>query len=567
MKYARNPCAAFLHGTAAYKFGCMLTVLFLSSSCNSGKTEEAAVIPVISKILSDTSSRFYTDFNKYPKEKKPLAIGIFDSGTGGLTVLEKFLVCDAYDNLTGEMRSDGIPDFVNENFNYLGDMANMPYGHYPQENKTGYLRELIIKDALFLLKEKPSKIIVVACNTATAYGLDDITALLEKSGTAIRVIGVINAGVNATLLPLDRNDDYAIGVLATAGTIASNAYEKTILKMKEALGFKGNITVVNQAGTGLAEAIDGATPAKPTGDSLPYVQLNSPEDYARFHLVSLIEKYRLSGNTVPIKRIILGCTHYPYLLHTFNEVISELRNYTRNGEYIYKNLIAGDFEFIDPAFFTAKECYEALKSDGLLSRQPAKGKVYAYVSIPAPDLTNDKLNDDGSLSDDFKYGRNAGTEDISTIVAPFSPRYIDEGVLQRLEKFVPYAYRAMQETNRNAGFPAAAYRRSGYSGASGRRNHPSGTAVINSVKNSLNTAIPRTGNSAFVAGNKGFVAGNESFVANSGKTLHYALRWENIGGEKGLWSAIRSAMFPQKPLDPQREKKDLLIYGFTDYER
>ncbi|MDR2653586.1 MAG: aspartate/glutamate racemase family protein [Prevotellaceae bacterium] len=467
---------------------CISTVL-LSSSCNSKKAETSDVIPIISKILSDTTSRFYTDFSKYPKERKPLAIGIFDSGTGGLTVLEKFIVCDEYDNLTGEMKSDGIPDFVNENFNYLGDIANMPYGNYSQENKTEYLRELIIKDALFLLKEKQSKIIVVACNTATAYGLEDISALLEKSGADIHVIGVINAGVNATLLPLDRNDDYAIGVLATAGTIASNAYEKTILKTKETLGFKGNIIVVNQAGAGFAESVDGekdytdnsltamcdnyrgpkcgeeennikaalmdvynfdttngALFTKQIGDSLLNVQLNSSDNYARFHLVSLIEKYRLSGNTIPIKRIILGCTHYPYLLNTLNKVISELRNYTKNGEYIYKNLIADDFEFIDPALFTAKECYEALKNDEQLSQQSTKGKVYAYISVPSPDLATDKLNEDGSLSYDFKYGRNPDTEDITTIVVPFSSKHVNNDVIQRLEKLVPYSYSLIKET-------------------------------------------------------------------------------------------------------------------------
>ncbi|MDR0421104.1 MAG: aspartate/glutamate racemase family protein, partial [Prevotellaceae bacterium] len=414
---------------------CISTVLFLSS-CDSKKSEKSNEIPIISKILSDTSSKFYTDFSKYPKERKPLAIGIFDSGTGGLTVLEKIIVCDEYDNVTGEMQPDGIPDFANENFNYLGDIANMPYGNYSQENKTEYLRELVIKDALFLLKDKPSKIIVIACNTATAYGLEDISTLLEKSGTNIHVIGVINAGVNATLLPLDRNADYAIGVLATVGTIASNAYERTILKTKDELGFKGNIIVVNQSGAGFAESVDGekdytdrslttmcdnyrgpkfgneesnikpylmdvynfdksngAFFAEQIGDSLLKVQLNSSENYARFHLVSLIEKYRLSGNTVPLKRIILGCTHYPYLLSTLNKVISELRDYAKNGEYIYRNIIADDFEFIDPALFTAKECYEALRNDKQLSAQSTEGKVNAYVSIPAPDLTNDKLNE------------------------------------------------------------------------------------------------------------------------------------------------------------------------------
>ncbi|MDR0420541.1 MAG: hypothetical protein LBH30_03710, partial [Prevotellaceae bacterium] len=92
------------------------------------------------------------------------------------------------------------------------------------------------------------------------------------------------------------------------------------------------------------------------------------------------------------------------------------------------------------------ECYEALRNDKQLSAQSTEGKVNAYVSIPAPDLTNDKLNEDGSLSYDFKYGRNPATEDISTVTVPFSPKYVSDEVLQRLEKLVPRSYELIKET-------------------------------------------------------------------------------------------------------------------------
>ena len=105
-------------------------------------------------------------------------IGVFDSGTGGLTVLEKLLASDAFDNCTGEQCPDGKPDFSAENFVYFGDQANMPYGMYDAEGKADFLRELVVRDAKFMLDAKshePAKIIVIACNTATAYGLDAAT--------------------------------------------------------------------------------------------------------------------------------------------------------------------------------------------------------------------------------------------------------------------------------------------------------------------------------------------------------------------------------------------------------
>ena len=61
------------------------------------------------------------------KKKSSLPIGVFDSGTGGLTVLEAMLTLDAFNNLTGAPGSDGKPDFEKEYFQYLADQANMPY--------------------------------------------------------------------------------------------------------------------------------------------------------------------------------------------------------------------------------------------------------------------------------------------------------------------------------------------------------------------------------------------------------------------------------------------------------
>ena len=141
-------------------------------------------------------------------------IGVFDSGLGGLTVLERLLDVDQINNATGLYGPDGVPDLAREHFVYLGDQANMPYGDYSAEGKSDYLRELILKDAKFLLgtsyyrnagEDVPSgtkkrvKIIVIACNTATAWGLDDVRRYLASIGDGTKVVGVIEAGVRATL--------------------------------------------------------------------------------------------------------------------------------------------------------------------------------------------------------------------------------------------------------------------------------------------------------------------------------------------------------------------------------
>lgn len=492
----------------------LVAALLIFASCNSSvkSNDERPLSPIMEKALSGVNSPFYADFANFPKERNDLPIGVFDSGTGGLTVLEVLLKSDMVNNITGELGADGIPDFAGESFSYVADRANMPYGNYAAENKQEFFKELVVKDALFLLSDKyylnsvdkeakgkkmPSKILVIACNTATAWGLEDVKLLLEKSNTGVKVIGVINAGVNALLDKVEdeigrsasMGDSLSVGVLATVGTISSDAYKRTILEQLSVREYAGGVAVVNQPGAGFAEAVDGEkdfvdiTISSPRGsyrgpvlgggdndikeELLPvynfdysgnnllykkengrYVefQLNSAANYARFHLVSLVDKLKNSGSRAKLRSVILGCTHYPFLLDTLSAVIEELRNYRdESGVLVYGDLIASNFEFIDPAVYTALECYTALRESNELALNPLDGKLDAYISVPVFGLPSDCLDADGNLAYSFKYGRDYGTNDITTLFVPFSRRYIDDVTLNRIETMLPASYSMIKQ--------------------------------------------------------------------------------------------------------------------------
>ena len=479
----------------------VLSVLVSLAGC---KKQEIPVdnMAVVNKALFDTASNFYVEFDEYPDEMRNLPIGVFDSGTGGLTVLEKLLCLDCFDNITGREGRDSILDFAGEHFVYLADQANMPYGNYDAEGNSDYLKELVLKDALFLMdddyfanaiEERPTgqkmraKIIVVACNTATAYGLDLIRSMLEQSETGVKVIGVIGAGVRATLdeLNLKGNEaPFAIGVLATPGTIATGAYEQALRDELARRGVTTQIDIVNQAGYGFAEAVDSDPdyvnplifaprsnyrgPAlgeadgsirqellkaynfdftenrmlarRSPGGGYASLQLNCAENYARFNMVSLLERHRQSGSGTPIRAIILGCTHYPFHLETLNETLAELKDYREDGRYPYRDLIADEVMFIDPAVYTAIECYNTLRKDGNLAYRITPTKVEAYISVPSNLLEDNCLTEEGFLTHDFKYGRKTGTEDQTTKQVPFSIRNLDQNNLQRIEELLPHTY-------------------------------------------------------------------------------------------------------------------------------
>ena len=131
----------------------LYTVLFLLCAICSNIMAQVSLLPVSKKALYEKSSLYYTEFDKLTKERS-LPIGVFDSGTGGFTVLERMLQQDRFNNKTGKEEPDGIADFSHEDFEYLADQANMPYGRYESENKGDYLRELAVKDALFLINGK-----------------------------------------------------------------------------------------------------------------------------------------------------------------------------------------------------------------------------------------------------------------------------------------------------------------------------------------------------------------------------------------------------------------------------
>lgn len=184
---------------------------------------------------SGGGAAFTFDRPDYEGDLSSLPIGVFDSGVGGLTVLEAILTFDAYHNDNLKPGADGRPDFEKERFLSLGDQANMPYGNYAAVGKLGYLRELILKDAVLLLGKRyykgdavrfdkpPVKALVIACNTATACGLDDIKSLVSRLGVPVIVVGVVEAGARG-LLSTETDPDGAIGVMATVGTCASEVY-------------------------------------------------------------------------------------------------------------------------------------------------------------------------------------------------------------------------------------------------------------------------------------------------------------------------------------------------------
>ena len=405
-------------------------------------------------------------FDRYASGTQELPIGVFDSGIGGLTVLAAILQLDAFNNTTHQPGPDGRPDFESERFVYMGDQANMPYGDYPSQQKTDFLRELVLRDVVFLLGDRywssatapaprrdkpPVKAIVIACNTATAYGLETITGALKQWQLPIPVIGIVDVGADGAVRAIAaQNGKGAVAVLATVGTCQSGGYLRAIERKAGQAGITPP-TVVQQGCHGLASAVEGdpsyirstaAAPAadyrgpavnsqaapidlnllrqydfKPEGllgsiDQPATWRLNSVENYIHYHAASLLESYRCSANAEPISTIILACTHFPYYQDEIAATLARLRTFRApDGDEPYKNLIADHPAFIDPAELTAKQLYETLARTRLFLEQPDRSSLPTdefYISVPNTSLPGVQLAETGGFTYEYKYARNVG---------------------------------------------------------------------------------------------------------------------------------------------------------------
>jgi glutamate racemase len=457
-------------------------------------------------ILNDQESFYYIDFANYPEQEKSLPIGVFDSGTGGLTVLNSLVEFDKHNNANNTSGQDGLPDFRREKFIYLADQANMPYGNYSSENKTDLLVEHILKDTQFLLADKyyegddateyrtdkqKVKAIVIACNTATAYGKEYIEEFIQKTGIQLKVLGVIDAGARGALQVFGKEESGSIGVFATVGTIASKGYGNTIKKLKDDLGYTGNIQIYNQGGHGLAEAVDEEPDfinrdiEKPRDDyrgpslnnaeykidktlldvynfdfdhnkmlcdsketdDCQVMQLNSADNYVRYHLVTLMEKMRKAPDAKPLKTIVLGCTHYPYLTEEIRTFLGDLYNYRKNGEYIYRHLLEKDVDIIDPSVNVAIELYDFLKEQKLFNPYGSMDSSEFYISVPNLKNKNVQTESSGRFTYEYKYGRNEGEIQEYVKVVPFSRENIPAETIERLRNSIPETFKLIENFN------------------------------------------------------------------------------------------------------------------------
>ncbi|PHS06261.1 MAG: glutamate racemase [Kordia sp.] len=209
-------------------------------------------------------------------------IGVFDSGIGGISIWKEI--------------HQLLP---NESSIYLADSINAPYG---QKSKQEII-DLCFKNTDLLLN-KGCKLIVVACNTATTNAIKQLRATYN-----IPFIGIEPAIKPAAL----NSKTKSIGILATKGTLSSELFNNTTELYSE------NIKIVEQVGVGLVELIEAG-------------YIDSEE------MINLLKKYLNPMVKENIDHLVLGCSHYPFLIPIIKKIIPKNISIIDSGKAVAKQV-------------------------------------------------------------------------------------------------------------------------------------------------------------------------------------------------------------------------------------
>lgn len=228
------------------------------------------------------------------RERRDLPIGVFDSGLGGLTVAREIM-----------------RQLPNERLVYFGDTARVPYGSKSRETVTRYSRQIVR-----FLQTMEVKAIVVACNTASAYALDELESEID-----IPILGVVKPGAKVAA-EVTRNG--RIGIIGTEGTVGSGIYTTYIRQIRP------DVELIGKACPLFVPLVEEGLWQDPVTDEI-----------AMRYLTELID----SG----IDTLILGCTHYPLIRDTVAKIM---------GDHV---------TLVNPAYETARELKELLERRQLFS--------------------------------------------------------------------------------------------------------------------------------------------------------------------------------------------------------
>lgn len=357
---------------------CFLVVCFGCRCSNQAHKDAPQKLPVVYQAFSDTLCPFYVKTNKFPHNRKELAIGLLGSNPScDSLLLATFLQADYFDNITGQPLPDGICDFAGENFLYH---RYVPDSSFLSDSIITFRQQAICETALLIrptVSLEATKVVVVACDAAAQLAQKDMRDLLEDARLHIPSTSTLWTGIRTTEQWLEEKPG-TLGIFASPQAVALKSYQSllsydnTFLQQYDTTNTpipKELIPVFH------FDFSQGNMQYKGSRYNPTYIYIRSEANYVRYFTVMLVEQLRHGNTRKPLTYLLLGDISLVPYTAVITETLRQLRDYRKEGRYVYRHLISPQVTLIDPARETAIETYRLLLQDKTPAYRPTRGVI------------------------------------------------------------------------------------------------------------------------------------------------------------------------------------------------
>lgn len=332
-----------------------ICALLALSSCAKKAIGKLQPVPIVQRMISDTSSSGYSLVSSYNIKSTAGPIAVLGMPEDVMRVTEELLTSDYCNNVSGRPPGDGLPDFAGETVLMMLDLANSPYMGKADEEDGVKLREVTVRNFLsaldtiyyrspyeteeHLIKRK-AKLILIASSLSSFYGLYDIDTLCKSAKKAVPVFSSLGSAVKSSI----RKAKSGLSIVWASPGLLREA-EK-------------------------GEAVENM-----------FIPISKGDVERRFK--DLLDKCEGAGKKEKIASIILEDNALP--IDSLKNFVQALKN-TEEGEMlVYKKMLSPDFEFILPEKAVAQEAYSYLRKVNGFTHKIEYPGIQALVSLPSPD--------------------------------------------------------------------------------------------------------------------------------------------------------------------------------------
>lgn len=392
-------------------------------SCSNRGAGDPLSIPYVKEILSDTTSVPFQTVKHSGDSGSDGPITLVGPAEDVIFLADEFLGCDHFDNVDGRQVPDGLPDFAGETISLICDEANGPYYGYMEKGNETYLKELTVKNFISAVDtscafsqydrdtkvhKSSSKVVVLTSSYTSAYGYDDIEALVKGTGSEIDVISPVHAMFRYAM-KRHGGDKAELAVWTTSEILGSGVYATVLEGMqKEYPSLKYKSVCPDEAGT------------------------------MKKRMLSFLEMCKESGQKTKIDAVLVDAM--PLRADSLNALFCRLKDNADDSIASYSSILSDDFEFIDSRIATAAECIIYLRRTNGFTHRVAYPAMEMYAVMPMPDMPADKYLSPDCYTDEYKYNRASGSDKESFLTVELNDRDITESQYGFMKQYAHKTY-------------------------------------------------------------------------------------------------------------------------------